>query len=285
MVAEVFVYTGAGGERAPHDVVRILVDPSVTSIPARAFEGCKRLTEVELCEGLVEIGDGTLEIGDGYYDNSITKINIPNSLRRINDDAFSGSLRTPICLHDGIESIGKYAFGNCIFTNFRVPSLITVIPYQLLYGCRSMFSLELPGNMTEIKSYALAHCYCLRNVAFPPNVDLSTDIFGGQSTAEQCDLYLVSGSIVEIISELQHRFDGLPIHLIVYYQSYHQGVLQNLIAAINMTIGQRPTLISKLDPTGNQQDCLGMTPLHILACSSVHDLELYRLLVRKTMQI
>ena len=36
-------------------------------------------------------------------------------------------------------------------------------------------------------------------------------------------------------------------------QSYHEGVLQRLHA-------------SKLDPTGNDQDCLGMTPLHILTC-------------------
>jgi hypothetical protein len=55
---------------------------------------------------------------------------------------------------------------------------------------------------------------------------------------------------------------------VVYYQSYHEGVLQRLLA-------------SKLDPTGNQQDCLGMTPLHILACSSVHDLELYRVIVER----
>ena len=46
-----------------------------------------------------------------------------------------------------------------------------------------------------------------------------------------------------------------------------------------MRSGQRRTLRSKLDPTGNQQDCLGMTPLHIMACSSVHDLELYRTIV------
>ena len=31
----------------------------------------------------------------------------------------------------------------------------------------------------------------------------------------------------------------------------------------------------------NQQDCLGITPLHILTCSSVHDLEVYRLIVEK----
>jgi hypothetical protein len=45
-------------ESPPQNVVR--VDPSVVSIPACAFERCKKLAEVELCEGLVEIGEGTL---------------------------------------------------------------------------------------------------------------------------------------------------------------------------------------------------------------------------------
>jgi hypothetical protein len=56
-------------------------------------------------------------------------------------------------------------------------------------------------------------------------------------------------------------------------------VLQRHLAAINLRSGLRRTLRSKLDPTGNQQDCLGMTPLHILACSSIHDLEVYHVIV------
>jgi hypothetical protein len=58
-------------------------------------------------------------------------------------------------------------------------------------------------------------------------------------------------------------------------------MLQRLIDAMNTRSGQSQTLRSKLNPTGNQQDCLGMTPLHILACSSVHNLEMYRLIVEK----
>jgi len=50
---------------------------------------------------------------------------------------------------------------------------------------------------------------------------------------------------------------------------------------MNMRSIQSRTLRSKLDPTGNHQDCLGMTPLHILACSSVHNLEGYRVMVEK----
>jgi len=38
---------------------------------------------------------------------------------------------------------------------------------------------------------------------------------------------------------------------------------------------------SKLDPTGKLQYWLGMTPLHILSCSSAQNLELYQILVDK----
>jgi hypothetical protein len=140
-----------------------------------------------------------------------------------------------------------------------------------------MFSAEIPYTVMEIKDGAFCDCNCLRNVAFPPNAIIDDNIFIGTGT----DLYQLFGSISEIIRELSHRFDRLLIHSIVYYQSYNQGVLQVLVAAINMRSGQRRTLRSKLNATGNQQDCLGMTPLHILTCSSVHDLEIYRLIVEK----
>jgi hypothetical protein len=145
-----------------------------------------------------------------------------------------------------------------------------------------MFSLELPENVTYIGYEAFSYCYCLRNVAFPPNVVFGFEIFIRAGIQTDTDLYQLFGdSNASIIWELMHRFDGLPIHRIVYYQLYNQGVLQRLVAAINLRSVQRRTLRSKLNPTGNQQDCLGMTPLHILTCSSAHNLEVYRLIVDK----
>ena len=73
-----------------------------------------------------------------------------------------------------------------------------------------------------------------------------------------------------MLSALQHRLDRLPIHSIIYYHSYHQAVLQILLDAI-----KNPAIIRHY----RTQYCLGMTPLHILACSSVHNLELYRVIV------
>ena len=72
MNADVFVYTGAGGDAVPQDVVRVRVDASVTSISANAFYERTKLAEVELCDGLVEIG----AVSFGWCDHSITKINI-----------------------------------------------------------------------------------------------------------------------------------------------------------------------------------------------------------------
>ena len=46
-------------------------------------------------------------------------------------------------------------------------------------------------------------------------------------------------------------------------------------------VGQSRSLRSKLNPTGREQDSLGMTPLHILACSTVQNIELYLVLIDK----
>jgi len=75
----VVVYTGTGGAEVPDDEVCVVVDPSVTSIPDHAFFERKRLTEVELCEGIVKIGVESFP----RCDHSITTIIIPNSLRRL----------------------------------------------------------------------------------------------------------------------------------------------------------------------------------------------------------
>jgi hypothetical protein len=222
-ITEVFIYTGPRGDDVPQDAVRVRVDPSVTSIPDQAFYEQKMLAEVELCEGVVEIG--VWSFADCDY--SITKLVIPTSLRRINDGAFYFSLRCPIRLHDGIESIGHNAFASCIFTNFRVPPLITVIPISMLMECRATFSVETPSNVTEIRDYAFYNCHCLRNLALPPNAVIGNNILNGTT-----DLLLLFGSVAEIIRELQHRFDGLLIHCAVYYRGNYNALLHQAMSWI-----------------------------------------------------
>jgi hypothetical protein len=95
-------------------------------------------------------------------------------------------------------------------------------------------------------------------VAFPPNAvfdDSDSYIEEEEEDYDEMefctDLYQLFGLESGIERELQHRFDKLPIHRLVYYQSYHQGVLQILIAAINMRLGLHRTSGNEIDLTGN----------------------------------
>jgi len=269
----VFVYTE--GVVVPSDVVRVRVHPSVTVIPEEVFYRRKKLKEVELCEGLLEIGDHTFS-----ECLALKHINIPSGATRIGLGTFSSSLSS-VRLGEGLVEIGNYAFASTRLTQIRIPPLITTVPASMVSCCRTVFSVELPESIMQFEARAFYACHSLRNIALPLDAGIVDN--SSSSTFYLCsDLKQIFDINQEqIINALKHRFDNLPIHKMIYYQSYNNVTSDELNTATNMRRGQRRSLRSKLDPTGRQQDCLGMTPLHILACSTVQNLQLYKILVNK----
>jgi len=234
------------GERAvvPKDVVCVRIDPSILVIPEHAFFLRCKLETIEL----------------------------HNNLREICNDAFSRctALRE-VHLSDGVERIGYQAFYRCNFTKFRSPPLVTTFPYSMLGKCPRLFSLEMPEIIIRVEVNAFLHCYSLRNVALASNTVVAQSAFDG------CvDLLLIFGTVEAIVSALKIRFAELPVHSKMYYKSYYdQMTAEEILNTI--IIGEN----GELDPSGLQQDRLGMTPLHILACSTIQCLELYQLIVDK----
>ena len=282
----VFTYTGGGRDAVPRNVVRVRVHPSITRIPAETFYEQKKLQEVELCEGLLEIGERAF-----YGCHSLKKIVIPSSVKKIRGQAFS-MVQSNIRLPDVIESIARYAFAcNSNITNFRIPSQIVSTPDGMFSACKAMFSAEIPETVTRIEQSTFSQCHSLRNVAIPPSasVDPSSFLPFGRND-EGFFHHLFCGDLLQlfgepsplistqIINALKHRFDNLPIHKMLYYQSYINVTSDELNNATEVRISRRRT---KLNPSGSQQDCLGMTPLHIMACSTVQNISLYRVLIDK----
>lgn len=143
-----------------------------------------------------------------------------------------------------------------------------------------------PPTMTN-KVNRLSRSYTM-NIAFPPKCTTSKNVDGVNSAMFMLDANL--GNIFQsegsraTTKALKHRFDRLPIHKICSDQSYHPSkiVLKKLEKAITPSREWRfLRSCNRATETGKQKDCLGMTPLHILACSTKHDLELYRLLIGK----
>jgi len=241
--AEVFVYTGVGeGAVVPRDVVRVRIDPSVLVVPIRAFEFNYKLQEVELHDGLREI-----DLRAFLYCTALNKVQ----------------------LSDEVESIGNYAFQCCNFTKFRSPPLITTIPGGMLSGCKNMFSLEVSETIMQVDYNAFGDCHSLRNVALASNTVVDESAFNYCT-----DLLHIFDTKEAIIDALRNRFAGLPVHSIIYYKSYYPISLEEIRNKIE---GIQYANIR----SGLRQDCLGMTPLHILACSTVQCLEVYQLIVEK----
>ena len=274
-VEDVFVYMGAGSV-VPRDVVRVRVHTSVTAIPEKAFNYCTELEEIELCEGL-------LSIGRDAFNNckSLTQIFIPSTVTNIGIKAFTGApLQSIQNLHDGIERIGNNPFCHCKITQFRVPASLVASIRQMFVPCNTMFSFELPQRVMEIDTGAFMDCSSLHNLALQPPSPFVYDFdFFGQTFAECDDLQQLFGSGRGIFNALKCRFNNLPIHKMLYYQSYNNVTSIQLNNATDARITRQRQ--NKLDPTGMQQDCLGMTPLHILTCSTIQNIELYKVLVEK----
>mmetsp|Transcript_17855 Transcript_17855/g.37635 ORF Transcript_17855/g.37635 Transcript_17855/m.37635 type:complete len:329 (+) Transcript_17855:84-1070(+) len=269
---DVFLYTDQQRDSIPRRVKHVRVDPSVTAIPDHAFYNCHKLEEVELPDGLEEIGVCAFSECVSL-DNS--KFTLPSTLKRIGDEAFAGTPLQALRIPDGIESIGQAAFQYMNFLNFSIPPVITTISAWMLAACGRMFSVEIPENIEKIECGAFRDCGCLRNVAIPPNAEVQDSVFGNT------DLQRLFRCESQMVKALKRRFNGLPIHKMLYYQSYHPVTASQLREAIDTRYGQPRTLRARLDPTGRQQDCLGMTPLHILACSTVQEVSLYQVLIEK----
>ena len=280
-MTEVFTYMGEGSIVVPNDVVRVRVHPSVTEIPDRAFFNRNNLEEVELCEGLLEIGHEAFS-----QCTSLKRIDIPSTVKVIRDYAFYECKSLDgVELGNDIERIGNYAFSNlgCKSSHLRIPPLVTTLPRCMVaHFSTCLFSIEIPEGVSRIEFCALASLGSLRNVAFPADSEIDDDALHICPELRQVlgvkDEDGVGSEGLDVVNALKRRFDNLPLHKLIYYQSYNNNTIDRLNGAMNV----RSTLVQELlDISGNQQDCLGMTPLHILACSTAQELDLYRVWIEK----
>ena len=248
----------------------ILLHPDVRVIPEYGFsrQGLE-VEQVELCMGLREIGNFAFDCC-----RDLRRIAIPCSVERIGDYAFHRTSLDRINLkQSSLVHIGHHAFAECNIKKMTIPSSVYEVPMFCMQDCKQLFSVELPREgISRIYGNAFRGCVSLRNIAFPIDADV-------EGYSYSCPV------ILQMRSALKHRFCGLPIHELCYYLPHSFYIS---ISKLKAFIGT-PKFITdvagpisgraRLNPTGIQQDCLGMTPLHILACSTVQDLELYRIII------
>ena len=145
-------------------------------------------------------------------------------------------------------------------------------PSKIVQVMSTMLVEARPGDV--FKSEGMMH---LRNVAFPIGLhekDIPT--FCNESDLGKVLPSTRNRSLAFSLNcngyAIRSRFVGLPIHKICYYQSYE----------VDETVATRQ-LRDELDQYNDfpAQDCIDMTPLHILACSTKQRIEMYTVLIRR----
>ena len=261
-----FLYTGQPDSEIPRDITHARIDPSVKEIAARAFQGCEQLEVVEVSEGLEKIGRWAFR---GC--KSLKLFKVPSTVKLIDVGAFEGCGQLAVAeLRAGLEQIGKGAFMNCKSLTFmKVPSTVREIGAEAFGYCEQLLSVHLCDGVVKLNINAFHDCFSLRNVALPPE-SLPPESQSSKCFGPGChDLMILFGTQQMIIDALKSRFDGLPIHRLCYYQP---KFMMELLNSTGLIPDNAPSVI-------HAQDCLGMTPLHILACSTTQNLGLYRSIV------
>ena len=263
---------------------RIIVPASVNCIGFATFSNCISLMEAHLSDGLKSIGEAS-------FRNcvSLTSITIPSSVHTISMCAFSDcSSLKEVHLCNGLKTIGHDVFTDCTaLRQISIPSSVTDMGNSVFVGCTALKEVRLSDGLQhiigDIFSYCATllhlnipssvdyfgeskHCPFLRNIAISPSSTLGQDQF---DVDEELSRLLNVDCTVDMLKD---RFDDLPIHRLCFYHSHQSVENNNTFEVLKDLVKQLPGHCAKVD-------CLGMTPLHILACSAMHDMRLCKCIV------
>ncbi len=248
----------------------IHLPPKIHAIEPATFSGCIHLSEVKFPPHLKDIKQFAFQGCE-----SLETVDFPSSLRLIGKMAFFGAGLTDFNLPDSVE--GCFSFSQCKFSNLRMPPLMTKFDsgfFDASFDDTCIISIEVSESVDQVHfpDSVLLRLPLLRSIAFPKGCSLT--IGTGIGASETSYLH-------KLAHQLQHRFDDLPLHKLCYYHSFENNdkVLTDMKRVIHPWATK--TRCGKLSAIGKRQDIFRMTPLHILACSTIHHLEMYQLLVEK----
>lgn len=113
-------------------IYKVVIMDGVTSIGANSFAGCENLREVIIGKDVTEIGEYAFELCP-----NLTYIDIPKNVQRISASAFERSGLKKVKLHEGLQSIGAYAFWGSQLGEVTIPKNTRIVETGAFSGMRS----------------------------------------------------------------------------------------------------------------------------------------------------
>lgn len=115
---------------------------------------------------------------------------IPEGVKLISYDAFSGANVKSVALPDSVVSIYNRAFADCsLLSEIKFSATLEAIAFSAFKNCTSLSEISLPATLKQIMASAFAGCSALRLVEIPDSVtDAGTATFRGCTSLKSAKL-------------------------------------------------------------------------------------------------
>ena len=107
-----------------------------------------------------------------FSGSRLTSITIPGNVKEIGDGVFNGcSGLTSVTINNGVKSIGEVAFLDCSsLTSVTIPNSVTSMGMGAFCGCTNLTSINISENLEKINSETFGRCSKLKSVKIPNSV-------------------------------------------------------------------------------------------------------------------
>lgn len=154
-IADGITEIGAHAFEAHRAITHVALPQSVTKIGEKSFNYCTGMQSIELSNNLEEIGSTALS------DTALTSIELPESLKKIQNGAFSGckSLAGDLKIPSNVTVIGNAAFVNdtALTGTLTIGNSVQTIGDSAFSGCKFTGKLTIPDSVISIGDNAFTN--------------------------------------------------------------------------------------------------------------------------------
>ncbi len=203
-----------------YSLTNLAIGAGVTNIESQAFLGCTSLLAISVATnnpafsslGGVLFNSNQTALYQYPPGSSGTSYIIPNSVTRVEDNAFEGSYNlTSVTIGTNVLSFGDGVFSHCYYlTRITIPNSVTNLGFSTFFECYSLTNVTIGTGVTTLGFQDFAYCESLTGIYFPGNAPgFDSDVFDGDSAAV---VYYLNGTTGWSV-----LFDGLPTALWLPY--------------------------------------------------------------------
>lgn len=162
----------------------------------------------QLLSGELKIPEGVTNIGSYTFANynKLTNVIIPNSVEKIENNAFYNCSLTSVVIGNGVTSIGKSAFQKSGLKTVVLGDNVKIINESAFSGC-SLQKIIIPKNVTEIETNAFDSCSSQTVIEYEGSKEDWDNIYIGGGNDNFKNATINYNSSYWDIAKFQYRID------------------------------------------------------------------------------